>query len=351
MSYESDFFKRYNPDFEQLTQYGFRHTENGYEYSADMMDGQFRAQIYISDDCHICGKIIETELNEEYIGYRIANQAGAFVGQVRQAYNALLNDIRQNCFTKQYFLTAQANRIAGTIIARYGDIPEFMWDKAPGFGVFRNPKSHKWYALVMNIDKSKLDGGSEAKESAPSEVEVLNLKLTADLVQTLLSQNGYYPSYHMKKPDWISLILDETIDDDQVMKLVEISHANSVGRTDKSKEWLVPANPKYYDIEDAFRQSDEILWKQSGNILVGDIAYMYVAQPVSAILYKCEVTQADIPYRYHDDNLAMTKAMRIRLLKTYSSDAFTFAKLSEYGIRAVRGPRGVPESLSRDLNR
>ena len=39
--------------------------------------------------------------------------------------------------------------------------------------------------------------------------------------------------------------------------------------------------------------------------------------------------------------------MRLKLRKRYPSDRFTFAVLDrEYGVSAVRGPRGIPKSLS-----
>jgi hypothetical protein len=44
--------------------------------------------------------------------------------------------------------------------------------------------------------------------------------------------------------------------------------------------------------------------------------------------------------------------MKIRLLKRYPQDRFSFKVLNDdYGIFAVRGPRGIPKSLSEDLNR
>ena len=71
--------------------------------------------------------------------------------------------------------------------------------------------------------------------------------------------------------------------------------------------------------------------------------------PVSAILYKCRVTETDIPYHYSDRNLTITAVMRIKLQKRYKPDRFTFEKLKEeYGIYAVRGPRGIPHSLSEE---
>ena len=116
------------------------------------------------------------------------------------------------------------------------------------------------------------------------------------------------------------------------------------------KEWIVPANPKYYDIQAAFETAREIQWKQGAGIKKGDTVFMYVAAPVSAILYKCRVTQTDIPFTYDDGNVHMQALMKIKLQKRYKPTSFTFEKLrDEYGIFAVRGPRGVPHSLSQAL--
>ena len=60
--------------------------------------------------------------------------------------------------------------------------------------------------------------------------------------------------------------------------------------------------------------------------------------------------EADIPYQYQDDNLTIKALMKIKLLKRYKADKFTFDVLKEeYGIFAVRGPRGIPHSLSEAL--
>lgn len=78
---------------------------------------------------------------------------------------------------------------------------------------------------------------------------------------------------------------------------------------------------------------------------------MYVAAPVSAILYQCKVLETDIPWDYQDGKLSVKALMTIKLQKRYPPDRFTFTILKEdYGIRAVRGPRGIPYSLSQALN-
>ena len=118
------------------------------------------------------------------------------------------------------------------------------------------------------------------------------------------------------------------------------------------KEWIIPANPKYYDIEHAFDDADEIDWKQGAGIKKGDTVFLYVAAPVSAILYQCKVTETDIPWQYADRNLTITALMKIRLQKRFAPDRFPFETLKEeYGIYAVRGPRGIPNSLSAALKK
>ena len=53
-----------------------------------------------------------------------------------------------------------------------------------------------------------------------------------------------------------------------------------------------------------------------------------------------------------DENLTIKALMKIKLLKRYEPERFTFDILKEeYGIFAVRGPRGIPHSLSEALKR
>ncbi len=100
----------------------------------------------------------------------------------------------------------------------------------------------------------------------------------------------------------------------------------------------------------AFAREEEIDWKQGAGIRRGDTVFLYVAAPVSAVLYRCLVTETDIPYRYDDGRVRMKALMRIRLLKRYPPDRFTFEVLGrDHGIFAVRGPRGIPASLSEAL--
>ena len=190
----------------------------------------------------------------------------------------------------------------------------------------------------MNLDLSKIDKGS-------GEVEILNIKLNEEMNKNLLKRKGFYKAYHMNKKDWITIILNDTLSDAEIIKLLDESY-NIIN---EKEEWIVPANPKYYDIVNAFNETDTIIWKQSSNIHVGDIVYLYVAEPYSKIMYKCIVTEVDIPYEYKDKFVSMKYVMKLKLKENIANKEYTFDYLNKIGIKAIRGPRKIGKEISNKL--
>lgn len=341
MNIESEIFKKSIINYEKLISYGFTKKEENFHISKNILNDTFRITIEITSNGIVTGKIYDLSFDEEYKNYRIENQTGEFVNKIREEFISFLNDIKEKCTQSNYFISNQANRIAGLIIEEYGDIPEFPWEDTPDAGIFRNPQCKKWYGLIMNIDKSKL----EKKQSG--NIEIINVKLDENKIKELITKKGYHKAYHMNKEKWITIILDDTLSDEEIMNCIKESHQF----TEPNHEWLIPANPQYYDVITCFNNKDTITWKQSNKISIGDTVYIYVGSPYSCILYKCEVLEIDIPYTYQDKNLSMSKVMKIKLLKSYDKDKYTFAKLKEYGINSIRGPRSITKELSIELNK
>ena len=233
---------------------------------------------------------------------------------------------------------------------KYKVLPEYPWQKYDNNTVFRHPDNKKWFALVMGVQRIKLGIAGDAY------VDVVNLKIEDMFYRDLIiREDGIMPAYHKNRKYWITLLLDGTVTDDRVFELIDMSFLATASAKKKEKirppkEWLIPSNPKYYDIVHAFDGTDTIDWKQGAGIKKGDVVFLYIGAPISEVLYKCKVTETNIPYHYQDENLTITALMKIRLLKRYPPEQFTFKILkSEYRIFAVRGPRGVPSSLSAAL--
>ena len=97
----------------------------------------------------------------------------------------------------------------------------------------------------------------------------------------------------------------------------------------------------------AFNDTTTINWKQSNNIRKGDI---YIAEPYSAIMFKCEVIETGIPYKYKKSNVPIKQIMKIKLIKKNNQGEWSFKKLKEYGIKAIRSPISLTDKLSKELN-
>jgi len=346
MTIENEVFKKVDIDISKLAEYGFKKKSDVYIYEQLFKDGEFKAIITINSKGEISGKVFDVENNDEYLPLRVEYNQSAYAGVVKSAYIEILEDIRKECSSPKYFIYPQSNRIANLIKEKYGNEPEFLWEKFQGSGVFRNPETKKWYLAILDVDRSKLQAGKKGL------VEVADIKLEPEKIQKLIMQDGFYPAYHMSKKSWITIILDETLSDETIMEYIDKSHELTAGKK-KSKngvyEWIIPCNPKYFDIDKAFEENKEILWKQSTDIKVGDIVYMYLASPYSEIRYKCKVTEANIPYEYEDKNLKINKVMKIKLLKKYPENKFSFKLLKEQGLKTVRGPQILSEKLSKFL--
>ena len=96
--------------------------------------------------------------------------------------------------------------------------PDYPWVKQPDNEVFRHSSNKKWFALIMNVEKSKLGLLEEGM------LEVVNLKCDATLLGSLHNKNGIFPAYHMNKANWITVALDGSVDEETIKMLVDLSY-------------------------------------------------------------------------------------------------------------------------------
>jgi len=219
MSIESDVFQRAVIDFGKLKAYGFRKNKDGFVFCQSLMSNQFIAEIKVNDLGQVSGSVYDADSHLEYTLLRVEGDMPSYVQEVKSAYKEILTDIKTTCCHTLFFMSDQANRIASWVTKEYGDNPIFPWEKWPQFGVFKNPQNNKWYGLVLVLDESKLNRDKKGQ------VEIINLKINADKIPLLLAQNGFYPAYHMNKKNWITVVLDDTLPDVEVMSLIQESHA------------------------------------------------------------------------------------------------------------------------------
>ena len=209
-----EIFKSYQFNKEKAHSYGF--VENGevWNYSCQILQGEFFMTVSITPD-NVSFQVFDQETGDLYPQVHMESMRGAFVGSVRQTCLEILYQIRKACFDVQDFICPQTKRIMAQVQKKYGDQLEYLWEKSSDTAVLRHEDSKKWYAVLMRIPWDRLD------KARGGQVEAVNLK--HDQVADLLSQKGIYPAFHMNKRYWISLALDDSLSDDDVLELLAIS--------------------------------------------------------------------------------------------------------------------------------
>lgn len=322
MDIENEIFKRKKPEEEKLILYGFIKNEGKYIYKTKITDN---FEMIVTVNQKVKGKIIDLDFNEEYINFRNENQTGEFVGEIRNKFISVLSDISIKCFKNKYFITIQANRIADLIYKKYKDKPIFKW-KNNDAAVFENNK--KWYGIIMKIDRKKLDSKS-------GEIEILNIKLDKNKIEILLKQKGFYRAYHMNKKYWITIPLDGTLSDKEIMNLIEHSYSYTLSTSKSENEWIMPVNPEYFDIFTYLDSSNTFYFDKKRNFKIGDIIYLYITKPIGSVMYKLIVKD------YKDEFMIVSKE------KKYKQETLSLNILKKYGLTSVRSTRHIPIKLSK----
>lgn len=337
MSIEDSIFQRHRPELNLLKKYGFTKQNDRYVFTKQFLDGQFEAKLTVSLDGTVQGQVVDSATGMAYLPLRAAHR-GAFAATVYQHYVSLLKEIAAQCFISELFTTDQANWLVHHIKQDYGDDPAFPFARSPHTAVFREPQFQKEYAVIADLKRDQLVG--KDSDGADDLVSTLTFRITETQRQALLKRPGFYPAVGTTKKNWLTVVLDGSQSDQTILQCLQGSHELLT----KPKFWIVPANPKYYDIVHTFDQTEVIEWKQAANIRVGDRVFMYVTAPVKAVLFECRVLANNIPYHYQSQKLRVQKVMKIKIIKRFDPHHFDLNFLRQHGISYIRGPRHLTET-------
>lgn len=113
------------------------------------------------------------------------------------------------------------------ILEQYGIRPDHPWMKDPDSEVFRHSDNRKWFALMMNVPKSKLGLAGDGMLS------IANFKCDPILIGLLREESGFFPAYHMNKENWITVALDGSAPDEKIRMLLDMSFRMTVRKAGK----------------------------------------------------------------------------------------------------------------------
>lgn len=100
----------------------------------------------------------------------------------------------------------------------YGTTPEHCWSEHPDSMVLRMNDGEKWYGVLMNVSREKLDAEGNGN------VWIINVRLKPELMVAFADSKGIFSGYLMNPKEWVSVLLDGTVDEIKVLDLIDRSY-------------------------------------------------------------------------------------------------------------------------------
>ena len=190
-----------------------------YLYKSKASDFNFEFRILIKDG-EYSTKVYDLDAECEYLLHKSHQAQGEFVGRVREYLSNLENKIIKQCALDPMFNTVQATKIIERVQEKYHVKAEFLFGEDEPTAVFRKvvKAKPKWFAFISRCNRKTVTGTGEGK------IEILNLRLEASDVDTLITHEHIHRGYHMNKKYWLTIELDTTVDSDMIYALLDKSY-------------------------------------------------------------------------------------------------------------------------------
>lgn len=107
------------------------------------------------------------------------------------------------------------DELSSYITAHYEADPDRPYKEDPTITVFVRRDNKKWFAAVKSIGCRFVDVEREGR------IDILNVKLAPRVVAKLRKREGFRPAWHMNQNAWVTILLDGSVADDEVLSLVE----------------------------------------------------------------------------------------------------------------------------------
>lgn len=115
-------------------------------------------------------------------------------------------------------MNEHTRRFMEYIVDTYGVEAEYPWATSPHNGIWRNPRTRKWFAVLLGDLPLRCLGLSEDGTQ-----DVLNLKCDPIMTFSLIDNRRIFRAYHMNKEHWISVRMDGSVPMEELSFLVNMS--------------------------------------------------------------------------------------------------------------------------------
>ncbi len=213
----TDIFKFKAPNFEKLRRYGFAEESGEFVFRTQIFEGQFLMTVRVLRDGAVKTELLDTLTEEPYTLHLVESAEGEFVVRVRKEYGAILQPVAEKCFDTEVFKSSVTKALIARVREKYGDEPEYLWEKFPDNAIWRRKDNGKWYGAVLTVARKKLGLSGEGN------VEILDMRADPAEIELLVDNVKIFGGWHMNKRHWIALPLDGSVEIEEIENFLEES--------------------------------------------------------------------------------------------------------------------------------
>ena len=196
---------------DRLINFGFQFEENILFFRKNILNDTFRIEIKLINK-YFEVEVYDLDFNEVYSLFSVDSASGEIVTAIREE----VKDVLEKILCLESIIYEDVLRY---VKERYNSTTVKPFKTNPDIKALVTAKN-KWYALFLDVEYNKLQKDS----LVDSKVKIVNLKHLSSEISTVIDNRNIFPSYHMNKNHWISVVLDNNIDIEYVKELIELSY-------------------------------------------------------------------------------------------------------------------------------
>ena len=203
--------EKYKLSEDRLINFGFQFEENILFFRKNILNDTFRIEIKLINK-YFEVEVYDLDFNEVYSLFSVDSANGEIVTAIREE----VKDVLEKILCLESIMYEDVLRY---VKERYNSTTVKPFKTNPDIKALVTAKN-KWYALFLDVEYNKLQKDS----LVDSKVKIVNLKHLSSEISTVIDNRNIFPSYHMNKNHWISVVLDNNIDIEYVKELIELSY-------------------------------------------------------------------------------------------------------------------------------
>lgn len=213
-------FKNRKVILTKLEDFGFKKSKTQYKMTKTLSTSGFEMTVSIDKSGKVSAVVSDPDTGEYTL--HLTDSAGSFVGEIREEYERTLSEIAEACFEPDVFKEEQTKRLIEYVRGKYGCELEFLWEKFDDNAVWRRGDTNKWFAAVLTVSRRKL--GLDSDEAT----EIIDLRLPPEEMASLVDGKRYFGGWHMNKKHWYTIVLDGSVEFEELCHRIDVSYSLAV---------------------------------------------------------------------------------------------------------------------------